>query len=1030
MKKILIYFAALVTLMACGNAGDDLGKTRTHSFSEVEKMFANPGKEFRPAPLWTWNARVTHEDIDRMLSDFKDQGFGGAFIHPRPGLETEYLSDEWFELWRYSVEKGKEIGLDIWIYDEDSYPSGFAGGHVQREMPESYDHPTSLEPVIADNLPDDMKDYVACLKREGDNFIDITGRTEEYADVPGTYYLYKGIYRKPSRQNAGLPYVDLLYPGVTDKFIEITMSGYEKEFGKELGPVIKGIFTDEPHYLNWSPALVDAFRQDWGYDILASLPMLHEEVGNWKQVRYDFLYTKHRLFSERWAQRWDKYCREHGLVWTGHYWEHAWPDFGGNADNMGMYEYHHMPAIDLLFNKFDDVSPHANWGNVRVVKELRSVANQMGYTRTLCESYGGAGWDLTFEDMKRLADWEYALGVNFMNQHYSNVTIEGARKLDYPDFFTGYSPWAKDYKVMNDHVARLSLALSQGEQMNDLLILEPTTTIWMYYTYMKDTPEVVEMGDEFQAFITGLEKAQVEYDLGSESIIARHGRVKADKFIVGGRAYSKVMIPVMVESLRPETAVLLEEFARQGGTVIALSKPVLANAAGSDILERLWNSGLDNIKESFDTDGLSSADVVFESVSGGSLYHQRREYEEGQLLFLTNSSLTEDTHVRLRLAGAGLKKLDTMTGEISAYPCTDNGDGTVSASTVLAPAGDIMLFAPKDGSLMDGLAVSPCRKSSDKVLDPVAEMEVERLGDNYLTLDYCKYSIDGRMSDETYVTQACTGLYSAFDMLNPWERNIQYKQEFIDQDTLKTGPVSVFYNFEIAEDFDWSDMKFICEKPGLWTVCVNGHQVEPLDGVHPLDARNGCYSIGQYVQKGVNEVVLSRGTMSILAEISFAFVAGDFSVIPTASGFVLKEPTPVSIGAWKEQGLPFYSWDVSYRAGYDIGDMKEAYVLKLGEWEGTVCEVSVNGIKAGIIGFQPYEMDITPFLKEGRNVVEVVCTGSLANLFGPHFSPREGMVKPLSWSEINERKSGHDYIFDGYGLFEPFEVSESSNCDY
>ena len=88
------------------------------SFDEVEKMFADPGKEFRPAPLWTWNARVTHDDIDRMLADFKDQGFGGAFIHPRPGIETEYLSEEWFELWRYSVEKGKELGLDIWIYDE------------------------------------------------------------------------------------------------------------------------------------------------------------------------------------------------------------------------------------------------------------------------------------------------------------------------------------------------------------------------------------------------------------------------------------------------------------------------------------------------------------------------------------------------------------------------------------------------------------------------------------------------------------------------------------------------------------------------------------------------------------------------------------------------------------------------------------------------------------------------------------------------------------------------------------------------
>ena len=1029
MKRILTYLAAVAILMACGKAGDELGKTRTLSFDEVEKAFADPGKEFRPAPLWTWNARVTHSDIDRMLSDFKGQGFGGAFIHPRPGLETEYLSDDWFELWRYSVEKGKELGLDIWIYDEDSYPSGFAGGHVQREMPESYDHPTRLNPVICDTVPENAEDCIACLKREGDSFIDITGRSGEYIGVPGTYYIYEGLLSKSRGQTTGLPYVDLLYPGVTDKFMEITMSGYEKEFGKELGPVVKGIFTDEPHYLDWSPVLFEEFRRDWGYDLRTSLPMLHEEIGNWKQVRYDFTYTKHRLFTERWARRWNSYCSSHGLIWTGHYWEHAWPDFGGNADNMGMYEYHHMPAIDLLFNNFDDVSPHAHWGNVRSVKELRSVANQMGYTRTLCESYGGAGWDLSFEDMKRLADWEYALGVNFMNQHYSNVTIEGARKLDYPDFFTGYSPWAKDYKVLNDHVARLSLALSQGEQENDILILEPTTTIWMYYTHMKDTPEVTVMGDSFQAFITGLEKNQIEYDLGSESVIARHGKVRSGRFIVGERAYSTVIIPPMVESLRPETAGLLDKFARQGGTVIALSKPALTNACGSSLLTGLWESGLGNIRDSFDLDGLSSASVSFESVSGGSLYHQRREFDEGQLLYLTNSSLTEDTDVRFRLGGAGLKRLDTMTGEISAYPCTDNGDGTVSAEALLTPAADIMLFATKDASGMDGLKPWSCRKASAKVIGPASGLKVERLGDNYLSLDFCRYSVDGRMSEETYVTQACTDLYAAFGLFNPWERNIQYKQEFIDRDTLRTGPVSVIYNFEIAEDFDWSDMKFICEKPGLWTVSVNGRHVTPMDGVHPLDARNGCYPIGEFVHKGTNVVELSRETMSLLAEISFAFVAGDFSVVPTASGFAVKAPVPVSTGAWKDQGLPFYSWDVSYTAEYDIDGLKDGYVLKLGRWKGTVCEVFVNDRKAGIIAFQPYEMDITSFLNEGRNSVKVVCTGSLANLFGPHYSPRAGSMGPLSWDGVTERKGGLDYIFDGYGLYEAFEISEAVRPD-
>ena len=64
-----------------------------------------------------------------------------------------------------------------------------------------------------------------------------------------------------------------------------------------------------------------------------------------------------------------------------------------------------------------------------------------------------------------------------MNQHLSHMTIAGARKYDYPPVFTRLSPWWEDYKVLNDYFARLSLVLSQGEQMNDILVLEPTTTI-------------------------------------------------------------------------------------------------------------------------------------------------------------------------------------------------------------------------------------------------------------------------------------------------------------------------------------------------------------------------------------------------------------------------------------------------------------------------------------------------------------------------------------------------------------------------
>ena len=52
--------------------------------------------------------------------------------------------------------------------------------------------------------------------------------------------------------------------------------------------------------------------------------------------------------------------------------------------------------------------------------------------------------------------------------------------------------------MLNDYFARLSLVLSQGEQMNDILVLEPTTTIWLYYSYVMNDPRCMEIGSAFQ----------------------------------------------------------------------------------------------------------------------------------------------------------------------------------------------------------------------------------------------------------------------------------------------------------------------------------------------------------------------------------------------------------------------------------------------------------------------------------------------------------------------------------------------------
>ena len=970
------------------------------SFKKVEKSFVEPGKEFRPAPLWTWNAQVNHEDIDTGLQFFKDQGFGGAFIHPRPGLITEYLSDEWFELYRYTVDKATELGLDIWIYDENSYPSGFAGGHVQREMPESWDHPIRMKPNRFEILPEDLTSYSYFLKQEGEDFVDISSDIDSYKGKPGVYYLYTPQTREDiegrTPWTGGLPYVDLLYPGVTEKFLEITGSGYEKEFGKDLAPLLHGMFTDEPNCPYWTPAMFEEFKKDWGYDLLPNLPKLAVEVGDWKKVRRDYCQTRLRLFQEGWSIPYSKYCEDRGLVWTGHYWEHDWPRLSTGPDNMAMYRFHHMPAIDLLFNDFDESSVNAQFGNVRAVKEVRSVANQSGRTRVLCETYGGAGWDLTFEDMKRLADWEYVLGINFMNQHYSNVTIEGARKMDYPDYFTRYSPWGEDYKLLNDHVGRLSLVLSQGEQLNDVLVIEPTNTVWQYESEWYDNPKIWQIGNDFQAFVTGLEKAQYEYDLGCEDVIGALGKVRGRKFIVGKRAYSVVVIPEQVEILYPETEELLARFESRGGKVVWMNK----GGKVSDI---------------------PKGGVVFEDLEGTGLYHHRREYREGDLIFLANSSLTEASSGTLTTKGACLVEYDTMTGEKFSYPSVPAGKGEVKASFTLPPAGHLLLFVPRRKVSLEGRPTAPSGELS--VLQPVSELTVRRLSDNYLTLDACDIYVDGELfQKDDYVVKACRDLYARFGMRNPWESAIQYKREAFDADTLTVGDIHVRYNFEILPGTDLSTLKLVCERPWLWEVTVNGGAPVLLEGEHPLDARTGCFDISALAKEGRNVVDLHIPHMSVFAEISDAFISGDFSVVPRPGGWAIAAPSKLGKGWWSEQGMPFYSWMVAYSKTYDVEDPSRPCRLVLDDLHGTVAEVLVNGEKVGIIGWKPFETDLSGYLKEGTNEVEVRVIGSLHNLYGPHHVGHTTMVGPGHWNEVTGKMDCSQYIFRQYGLSGDFKV--------
>jgi hypothetical protein len=1027
---LLILLAGIIFMYSCKKSV--INEVIVSDFATLSSQFSDPPREYTTAPFFVWNADITTDEIDKDLLSFKNAGSLQVIIHPRPGLITEYLSEKWFELYQHAVEKGKELGMNIWIYDENSYPSGFGGGHVPDEMPESYNKGQGLIMTRFESIPDSCDKYYLCLKEEDGVYKDITTSLSGEKGKKGKYFLFSRTYNGKSDWYGGFSYVDLLYPGVTQKFIQVTMTGYEKYLGTEMGKTIPGTFTDEPQIespggIRWTPDLFDVFMKKWHYDLKTNLISLFEETGDWKKVRHNYTQTLLQLFIDRWSKPWYSYCESKDLKFTGHYWEHEWPNMRPGGDNMAMYAWHQVPAIDMLFNQWDDSTTKAQFGNIRSVKELASAANQTGRQRKLSETYGGSGWDLSFADMKRNGDWEYALGVNLMNQHLTYFTMAGARKYDYPPTFDYHEPWWNNYKYINTHYARLSLALSSGKQINDILILEPTTSSWLYDSYTNPDKKSYEIGQAFQTFVTKLEKSQVEYDLGSENIIKDMGSVSGDKLVVGQASYSRVVIPTMVENLDHSTFELLEKFVSKGGTLLVFSVPTLLDGSRSKELDNFFikNSAsivkLSILSTEIITKYFTNKNLSFESVTGGTLYHHHRILSDGQVLFLINSSLREEVNGSLKVNGKDALEMNTLTGEIYGYPNQLSGE-EISLSFSIPPAGSLLLYIP-DTKMADYTLQG--KKPNLTAFQSSSSSKVTRNEDNALMIDFCDIEVGNEITKDLHVYSAADKVYKYFGFKNgnPWNTSVQFRTNIVDRDTfgLNTG-FTATYHFQVKGKFDYSSIKAVVERPNLWTVTVNGVELKPENGKWWLDRSFGVFNIGTIIKTGDNTITLKSSPMKINAEVEPVYLTGDFSVKSAEKGWELELPsTAYTIGSWKTQGLPFYSWGVTYSKDFNIDNADGNWEVALGKWNGTMAEISVNGQHATIIAIPPYQSNISGLIKPGINTIEVKVIGSLKNLLGPHHNNQKpGFVSPWSWRYVKGYPAGKEYQMLDYGLYEDF----------
>ena len=117
------------------------------------EAFRKPDSILRPAPFWAINDKLNPNEVARQMADMISVGLSGGFFHSRHGLITDYLSDEWFECMRAALQAAKEHDGYLWLYDEDLWPSGNAGGQVAG-MKDEYRATTLNAVLVAPGEPE------------------------------------------------------------------------------------------------------------------------------------------------------------------------------------------------------------------------------------------------------------------------------------------------------------------------------------------------------------------------------------------------------------------------------------------------------------------------------------------------------------------------------------------------------------------------------------------------------------------------------------------------------------------------------------------------------------------------------------------------------------------------------------------------------------------------------------------------------------------------------------------------------------
>ena len=716
------------------------------------------------------------------------------------------------------------------------------------------------------------------------------------------------------------------------------------------------------------------YKAAYGEDLLERLVELFENVGDYKRTRMQFWKLVTDLFSKNFMKKIYDWCHEHGFALTGHLVleETFYSQLVSNGACMPHFEYFDIPGMDWL-------GRHNNYSLTPY--EVGSAARQTGKKQVLSETFACCGHNVGHDELKWIFEYQMVRGITLLCQHLEGYSNRGLRKRDYPPAMYIQQPWWQDYKMFNDAMSRTGMLLTGGDDKVDVLVLHPQTTAWTMYDDKNHQP-LHDYNGRFLKLLKTLEEKHVNFHLGDETLIERHGKVEGDKFVIGEKSYSKVIIPEH-EIFFDNTEKLLAQYKANGG-IITTAEDIEAN----DIID---------IPE---------------------ITYCERHHDGYSVYFFVNST-TNTYKANIKI---GAKVMDPVTGELYDF------DGTHEFGKYAS------LIVIDDGSVR-----KPAQ--AKKQLNPIdlsGEWTIDAVSENSLTLDYCDYYFDGVLEEKHgYILNA---MYRAIARMKKTHITCEYtiSAEYVPTSLYLACEQPHLFDIKVnGQAIDKIDCGYFRDKAfrklDIAKYFKAGENKIVLDT--DFEQSQATYANIEKALKFESE----KNKLTFDAELEQIYLVGDFSVKCEADKFTqidknacwyggtftIAEPKQtVTLENLEAQGFVGFAGEITVSKKFNAAD--KAMMLDFVKCGINVVKASVNGRHIADFMWEPYTADVSEYLTDGENTLTLTLVGNLRNMQGPfHLASGEQYgvgpycfykEKCVFYGGVTEGRWNDDYCFVNVSL--------------